>query len=76
TFPSSHSLQDAVTQLPASHLILETDCPFLSPVPYRGKTNEPARVVDIAERVAELRGEKPAEVAAYTAANASRLFGI
>ncbi len=76
TFPNSQALQEAVKRMSSSHIVLETDCPFLSPVPYRGKTNEPARVVDIAERVAALRAEYPAEVSSFTSANARELFGI
>ena len=55
---------------------METDSPFLAPVPHRGKRNEPGYVVRVAEAVARLRGEPIDEVAAYTSTNARRLFGI
>ncbi|HEX7259616.1 MAG TPA: TatD family hydrolase [Candidatus Saccharimonadia bacterium] len=76
SFPKSQDLGEAVKYLPSTHLLLETDCPFLSPVPFRGKTNEPARVTNIAEKIAELRGETLATVAAYSTANAKRLFSL
>ncbi len=69
-------LRLAVKEIPCDQLLLETDCPFLSPVPNRGKTNEPARVVDIARCVAELRGDSVDSIAAATTANARRLFGL
>lgn len=75
TFPSfrGHGLLRAV---PRERLLVETDSPFLAPVPHRGKRNEPGYVVRVAEAVARLRGEPIDEVAAYTSANARRLFGI
>lgn len=76
TFANSGNLQEAVKRLPAEALLLETDCPFLSPVPYRGKPNEPARTVEVAQRVAELRGERLEMVSAATTFNAKRLFGL
>jgi TatD DNase family protein len=76
TFNKDTDHLEAVRRLPLDRLILETDCPFLSPVPYRGKTNEPARIVDIAEFMARHRGEPLERLAATTTANAERLFGI
>jgi TatD DNase family protein len=55
---------------------VETDCPFLAPVPRRGKRNEPAYVAAVAARVAELRGESLEEVCHTSTANAARLFGL
>ena len=62
--------------MPLEQLVLETDAPYLPPVPYRGKRNEPAYIVRVCERVAEATGRTPDEVADVTAANAARLFGF
>jgi len=58
---------------PAERLLIETDCPYLAPVPHRGKRNEPAFVVDTARRLAELRAKAVEEIAALTADNFERL---
>jgi TatD DNase family protein len=60
--------------LPLDHLVLETDCPFMTPAPHRGKRNEPAYVTLSCARLAELRGVAPDAIAAATTANAHRLF--
>ncbi len=62
--------------VPRDRLLIETDSPYLAPVPHRGKRNEPAYVVRVAEAVAQLRGEPVEEVAAYTSANARTFSGI
>jgi len=74
TFKNAKELHDAAARLPLDHLVLETDCPFMSPAPYRGKRNEPAYLPLTCARLAELRGCTPAEIAAATTANARRLF--
>ncbi|PZR99516.1 MAG: hydrolase TatD, partial [Candidatus Chloroheliales bacterium] len=56
--------------------LVETDCPFLTPEPFRGRRNEPARVVYTAAKIAELRGISVEELANATTANARRLFGL
>ena len=61
--------------VPLDNLLVETDCPWLAPVPYRGRRNEPAYVTYVAARIAELRGISIEELAAATTANARRLFG-
>jgi TatD DNase family protein len=71
----SWTLNDAVRQVPLDRLLVETDAPYLAPVPHRGKRNEPAFVVDVARRVAEVRGLSFEELAAITTANAVRVFG-
>jgi TatD DNase family protein len=76
TFTKEAAQLEAGRVVPADRLLLETDCPFLSPVPYRGKTNEPARVADIAAFVAELRGQSLVEIARQTTANATALFKL
>lgn len=69
-------MQEVVKAIGPDHLVLETDSPFLPPVPYRGQRNEPAYVTVIAARVAELCGLPVAEVAEITTHNARRLFSI
>lgn len=74
TFRNAGDLQDVVIWAPLDRLLLETDAPFLTPHPHRGKRNEPANVRLVAEKIAELRGITFAEVAEITTANAERLF--
>ena len=76
TFPKAEATHACAQQVPADRYLVETDCPFLAPVPRRGKRNEPAYVAAVAERVAELRGETLTEVANTSSANAARLFGL
>jgi TatD DNase family protein len=57
-------------------IVLETDAPYLSPVPYRGKKNEPAYMLEVAKKLAEIKKMHLHEVAAITTSNAERLFGI
>lgn len=76
TFKGNDRLRDAVRGIPADRLLIETDAPFLAPVPWRGRRNEPALVVQTAAVLAEVRGEPLAEVAQATAANTRRLFRL
>jgi TatD DNase family protein len=76
TYPNALALQSVVAQLPLKRLLLETDCPFLSPQVRRGRRNEPAYIPYIAEKVAELHNVTVAQVARVTSANAFRLFGF
>lgn len=76
TFDKAGTLQDVVRRVPLSSLLLETDCPYLTPVPYRGKRNEPAYIVETARKVAEIKGVTLEEVTAATAHNAFSLFHI
>ena len=62
--------------MPLATLMIETDCPYMAPVPYRGKRNEPAYVVEVARKMAELKGLTLEEVAAATTANARRFFKL
>ncbi len=77
TFKNSTDLQASVRKLPLNSFVLETDCPYLAPIPYRGKTNSPAYIPLIAKAIAEVRGgaETVDEVAAVTTRNARVLFG-
>ena len=76
TFPKADATHACARQVPADRYLVETDCPFLAPVPRRGKRNEPAYVAAVAARVAELRGESLEEVCHTSTANAARLFGL
>lgn len=74
TFPKAVELHEVARRAPIDRILIETDCPYLSPVPFRGKRNEPARVRVIAERIAALRGVSLDEVAQAVWANAQRAF--
>jgi TatD DNase family protein len=76
TFKKSQTLQELAQNCPLDRLLLETDAPYLSPVPNRGKRNEPAFVVHTAEKIASLRKLPVEEVARQTSANARRLFKL
>ncbi|MFC1655038.1 TatD family hydrolase, partial [Myxococcota bacterium] len=76
TFKKARELHQAVLEMPADKLLVETDCPYLAPVPYRGKRNEPAYVVDTVREIARLRNQEPEEIARITTENARRLFGV
>ena len=74
TYKNAAKLPDIVREAPADKLLVETDCPYLAPVPLRGKRNEPACVTHIVAKIAEIRGEAFEEVARYTTENAQRLY--
>lgn len=76
TFPNAHKLLDIVREVPLDRLLVETDSPYLTPQPHRGKRNEPAYVRLVAEKMAELRGIDLDTLAAATTENVKRLFGI
>lgn len=76
TFKKAGDLRDIAARAPLDRLLIETDAPFLTPHPFRGRRNEPAYVRLIAECLAELRGLAVSEIARITTANASRLFGL
>ncbi len=76
TFRGASALREAVSRLPLERLLIETDSPYLAPVPHRGQRNEPAHVVEVARALAEIKGLSVAEVARVTTENARRLFGI
>ena len=75
TFKNARELQETVATLPGDRMLIETDAPFLAPVPHRGKTGEPAFVADTAAFIANLRGEDVQELMDRTAHNFFRLFG-
>jgi TatD DNase family protein len=74
TFPKSQEIRDIARDVPLDRLLVETDAPYLSPVPFRGKRNEPARVAHTAAVLAEVRGMTPDALAELTTANFRRLF--
>jgi TatD DNase family protein len=76
TFPNAGALREAVTAAGAERIVLETDCPYLAPVPMRGKRNEPAFVAHTAEKVRELLGMPLDALIAVTDENARRLFSL
>ncbi|MCC0179057.1 TatD family hydrolase [Waterburya agarophytonicola K14] len=76
TFKNAKQVQDSSKIVPSDRLLVETDCPFLAPVPHRGKTNEPSFVRDVAEYLANLHQTDLETIAQQTTANACRLFNI
>ena len=76
TFKKAIAVQEAATKQPTDAILIETDAPYLAPIPKRGKRNEPAYVAHTAKRIAELRGEDPEALAEATYRNALRIFGI
>ncbi|HSI05994.1 MAG: TatD family hydrolase [Myxococcota bacterium] len=76
TFPKSVELQEAVKMIPLERMLVETDTPYLAPVPFRGKRNEPAYVVHTASKIAELRGSTQQAIGEATRRNALAIFRI
>lgn len=74
TYKNARHAVEVVSSIPLDRLLLETDCPYLPPVPYRGKRNEPAYLPIIGERIAQIRGMTPQEICDQTTENARRLF--
>ena len=76
TFKNAHELKDVATRVPLDRMLIETDSPYLAPVPFRGKRNQPAYVPHVAAEIARLRGLPPEDIARATTSNFFRLFGI
>jgi TatD DNase family protein len=76
TYPSNEALREVVRGVKIEQLLIETDCPYLTPVPFRGKRNEPAHVRLTAEKIAELKGLSLADVGRITSRNTRQLFGF
>ncbi len=75
-FSRAETIQEVARRVPEDRLLVETDAPFLAPPPHRGKRNEPAFVVEVARKVAELRGRRLEEVGQAAKSNFERLFGV
>ena len=73
TFPNAEAVREAARITPEDRLLVETDCPYLAPIPHRGRRNEPAFVVEVARRLAEVRGSTLDEIAGQTTRNFERL---
>ena len=76
TYPKAGDLREAATRVPADRLLVETDCPYLSPQPVRGTTNEPAHVVHTVAALAAIRGEDASELTRQIDANAAAVFSL
>ncbi len=76
TFKSAHELKEVAKRVPLERMLIETDSPYLAPVPFRGKVNQPAYVKHVAEEIALLRGISVDEVGNATSANFTRLFSV
>jgi TatD DNase family protein len=76
TFKKADDLRAIARALPIDRLLVETDCPYLTPVPFRGKRNEPARVVETAKFLADLKGLSADEIGLVTSQNFAQLFGV
>lgn len=76
TYKNARKPQEIAAKIPIDRLLVETDCPYLTPEPWRGRLNEPAYVRYIVEKMAELRGQHPDEIAYLTGRNARRVYGI
>jgi len=76
TFAKAQNIRDAAREAPLDRMLIETDSPFLAPVPHRGKRNEPAFIVETVRRLAEARAVAPEHIAAVTTGNFERLFRL
>jgi len=76
TYPKAQQIRDAALQVPLDHMLIETDSPYLAPIPHRGKRNEPAYVIETAAKLGELRGLSREEVGEQTSRNFYRFFKL
>ena len=76
TYKNANTLLDVAKYVPDDRMLIETDSPYLAPVPYRGKTNNPSYVAEVAKRLGELRGKTFEEIAKITCENAKAVYGI
>ena len=76
TFKNAKKPKEVAKSIPINKLLLETDSPYLTPHPYRGKTNDPSKIILVAEEIAALKGMQLSEIASITTQNAELLFNI
>ena len=76
TYPKANDVREAIAALPEDRLVLETDCPYLPPQPWRGKRNEPSFLIAVVQKIAEVRGISLDAVRTATTTNAKRLFAL
>ena len=76
TFQNTKKLKEAVEYIPLENILLETDSPYLSPVPYRGKRNSPLNLPFVAEEIAKIKGISAQEVIKVTTENTKKLYGL
>lgn len=76
TFRNAHALREVAKQVPDDRILIETDAPYLAPVPHRGKQNQPAYVVEVAKHLASIRGQSVEEIAKLSTQNFRRLFKL
>jgi len=76
TFPKAQQIRDSAMKVPLDRMLIETDSPFLAPIPHRGKRNEPAFVVEVARQIGELRGISTEETGTITSQNFYRFFSL
>lgn len=76
TFSNAKNVQEVVKNLPIERILLETDCPYMSPVPFRGSRNEPKNVVYVADTIARIKGMRFEDVIEQTTQNAKNMFGL
>jgi len=76
TFPKAQAIRDAARMIPLDRMLIETDSPYLAPIPHRGQRNEPAFVTEVARQIGELRGLPAEEIGSRTAQNFYKFFGL
>jgi len=76
TFKNAKAIKEVATKVPLENMLVETDSPYLAPVPYRGKTNQPGYVKHVAEEIARLKGISFEHVCAQTTDNFNQLFNV